>query len=134
MWPLSPLRGTLQACSTRNLSDTVTHVPAGIGGQRVRVGLTYRWRTDSLLRLLENQLNCYDVVRVVGILNDAVLTDSPHHQRPPRVGDQATILAIYTDPPGFELECSDSNGITIWLGGYSPDDLVLERVWAAPPE
>jgi len=40
----------------------------------------------------------------------------------------ATVLEVYENPSGYELECSDSDGITIWLGGYFPEDLSLELV------
>ena len=69
----------------------------------------------------------YDVVRVVSILDKAsVLVDALNCRRPPKVGDLATILEVYNDPYGFELECSDSDGYTVWLGGYTPTQLLLE--------
>jgi hypothetical protein len=34
--------------------------------------------------------------------------------RPPRIGDTATVIEIYTNPPGYELE--------------SPDDIELEKI------
>ena len=34
--------------------------------------------------------------------------------RPPRIGDIATVIEIYTNPPGYELE--------------SPDDIKLEKI------
>ncbi|MEI8373441.1 MAG: hypothetical protein WCJ35_11495 [Planctomycetota bacterium] len=76
----------------------------------------------------------YDEVRVVKVLSKAAMERFPQDQRPPQPGDTATILEIYTRPPGYELECCDDQGMTIWLGGYGPDDLELERIWQAPPE
>ena len=83
---------------------------------------------------MAQEIKQYDVVRIVRILNDAAARESPFGQRPPRIGDEATVLEIYTDPPGYELECSGSDGVTIWLGGYSPNDLELQRVGANPSE
>ena len=77
-------------------------------------------------------LDQYDVVRVTAVSDPAVLFNAHLYQRALRVGDRATLLDIYTDPPGYEFECCDSEGKTIWLGSFAPDDLVLERVWEAP--
>jgi hypothetical protein len=75
----------------------------------------------------EMKFHQYDVVRVVA-RNKPKPPESDLDQRPPAVGDIATVLEVYDNPPGYKLECSDSEGITIWLGGFSPDDLSLELV------
>ena len=75
----------------------------------------------------EMRLSQYDVVRVVAI-SKVKAPESEIDQRPPIVGDVATILEVYDNPPGYELECSDSEGITIWLGGYSLNDMSLKLV------
>ena len=81
----------------------------------------------NLRKHLPPTFSQYDVVRVVSILDkSSVLVDAPNCRRPPKVGDLATILEVYRDPYGFELECCDSDGFTIWLGGYSPAQLLLE--------
>lgn len=73
-------------------------------------------------------LSQYDVVRVVSILDMAALLDQTSNcRRMPRVGDLATILEVYSDPFGFELECTDPDGYTVWLGGYSLSQLQLAR-------
>lgn len=46
--------------------------------------------------------------------------------RQPEVGDIATIVELYSSPSGYELECSDANGITQWLMAFRPEDVVLE--------
>jgi hypothetical protein len=74
----------------------------------------------------------YDVVRIVAILDASVIGKAHPYQRPPRIGDRAAVLEIYSHPPGNELECCGTDGHTIWLGGFSPDDLVLEVVWSFP--
>ena len=76
----------------------------------------------------------YDVVRVIAIPEPSVLAKAEPYQRAPRVGDCATVVELYTDPPGYELECSDSEGSTIWLGAFAPDDLVLDREWSLRPD
>ncbi|MEL6105403.1 MAG: hypothetical protein AAFU85_05180 [Planctomycetota bacterium] len=78
-------------------------------------------------KLVPPSFGPYDVVRVVSILDEAtVIVDAPNCRRPPKMGNIATILEVYQDPYGFELECCDANGATIWLGGYTPAQLLLE--------
>jgi hypothetical protein len=48
--------------------------------------------------------------------------------RKPQVGDIAWVIEIYEDPPGYELECSDRNGITEWMQAFAPGEIVLEKV------
>jgi len=68
----------------------------------------------------------YDVVRVIGIKSNQIFQPDSFNRRGPRIGDLATILEIYSEPFGYELECSDPNGITEWLGGFGPDEMELE--------
>jgi hypothetical protein len=51
--------------------------------------------------------------------------------RPARVGDVACIVEVYEAPPGYELECSDDNGITEWLLAFSEDEADFELVTPA---
>ena len=70
----------------------------------------------------------YDVVRLVAINNQQMLESDTFNLSPPKVGDVATILEIYDDPPGYELECCDEYGITVWLLGFREGDIRLESV------
>lgn len=68
------------------------------------------------------KFSAYDVVRIERLpARDA--SDDAFNLRPPRVGDIATIIEIYTDPPGYELECSGQDGITQWLIAFSPGEM-----------
>lgn len=50
-------------------------------------------------------------------------------KRAPQVGDVATIIEIYESPSlGYELECSDENGITEWMVTFSPEEVELEII------
>jgi hypothetical protein len=70
----------------------------------------------------------FDCVRIVAIHDPAALEPSTFDERPPRIGDTATIVEIYTDPPGYELECSSrDDGRTLWLMAFAPDAIELER-------
>jgi hypothetical protein len=40
----------------------------------------------------------------------------------------ATIVEIYLEPPGYELECSDGCGVTQWLMAFGLGDVELELV------
>ncbi|WP_431476394.1 hypothetical protein [Massilia eburnea] len=70
----------------------------------------------------------YDVVRVLEIRAAIGALDDAFNLRAPAIGDVATIIEVYTSPPGYELECSDGNGITQWLMAFSPEDVDLELV------
>ena len=64
----------------------------------------------------------YDVVRVAAIRGDRFSSERPGFQRHPQVGDEGTILEVYSD--AFEVECCErSTGVTIWLEAMFPDEL-----------
>jgi hypothetical protein len=68
----------------------------------------------------------YDVVRLIAFnVQQAALSDDSNLRRP-AVGDVATIIELYSSPLGYELECSDADGITQWLFAFRPEDVVLE--------
>lgn len=69
----------------------------------------------------------YDVVRVIRI-RDARFDDAKvFYQRHPRVGDVGTVVEVYTNPIGFEVECcAAGDGKTTWLDAMYPEE--LERV------
>jgi hypothetical protein len=73
-------------------------------------------------------MQCYDGVEVVAIQNNRFYGTLIRYQRHPHVGDRGAILEVYTIPvPGFEVECSDSQGNTIWLEAMYPDELIVIR-------
>lgn len=74
------------------------------------------------------QFKQYDVVRVMALHVEATKASDAFNLRCPVIGDVATIIEIYSKPPGYELECSDVNGITQWLMAYGPEDIQLELV------
>lgn len=74
------------------------------------------------------KLSQYDVVRLKAIRVPVPTLVDACNLRQPAVGDTAYIIEIYSDPLGYELECSDANGITQWLMAFAPDDIELERV------
>lgn len=80
---------------------------------------------------MDQHFNQYDVVRVVEVLVEKPVEQSTFDMRLPQAGDVATVLEVYSAPFGYELECSDSDGKTIWLGGYSPNDCKLELMWSS---
>lgn len=70
----------------------------------------------------------FQEVRIVGFGASADLAISSEDERAPRIGDIATIIAVYDDPLGYELECSDPerSGTTIWLHAFRASDVQLE--------
>lgn len=74
------------------------------------------------------QFKQYDVVKLKAWHVDAIKVSDAFNLRPPAIGDVATIIEIYSNPPGYELECSDGNGITQWLLAFGPEDVELDLV------
>lgn len=72
------------------------------------------------------RLQRYDVVRLMGIRVPLAALADEFNLRQPVVGDVATIVEIYSKPAGYELECSDGNGITQWLMAFGFDEIELE--------
>lgn len=70
----------------------------------------------------------YDAVRVRTINVPIPCAKDEFNLRSPAIGDIAYIIEIYSNPPGYELECSDANGITQWLMSFAPEDVELELV------
>lgn len=70
----------------------------------------------------------YDVVKIMGFRTEKHTQMDAFNRRVPHVGDVATIIEIYTDPLGYELECCDANGITEWMIAFEPDEVELGQV------
>lgn len=68
----------------------------------------------------------YDVVRVKAF--HVPISASKFDLKAPAVGDVACIIEIYSNPFGYELECSDIAGITQWMTSFSPHDIDLELI------
>jgi hypothetical protein len=68
----------------------------------------------------------YDVVRIAAFKVEQPELVDETNLRQPVVGDVATIIELYSSPSGYELECSDANGITQWLMAFRPEEVVLE--------
>lgn len=64
----------------------------------------------------------YDVVRIKKLRKAIDLQPDGSSSRAPQVGDIATIIEVYQNPPSYELECSGSDGITIWLWSFANKD------------
>jgi hypothetical protein len=63
----------------------------------------------------------FDMVKVTAIRDDRFADIEVFDKRAPMVGDVGTILEVYAD--AYEVECSDSDGSTIWLAAMYPDEL-----------
>jgi hypothetical protein len=70
----------------------------------------------------------YDVVKVKSFLTEKLAEVDACNRRPPRVGDVATVIEIYSNPIGYELECSDTDGITEWMIAFEPHEVELELI------
>jgi len=70
----------------------------------------------------------YDVVRIKALREPVHFEPDGTSRRAPQVGDVATIIEVYENPPGYELECSGSDGMTEWLYAFSPDAIEFEKM------
>jgi len=67
----------------------------------------------------------FDVVKVIAIRDNRFASDEGFDKRAPLIGDVGTVLEVYAD--AYEVECSDSDGTTIWLTAMYSDE--LGSVW-----
>ena len=74
------------------------------------------------------QFSEYDCVKITAIRKPIDTADDGISRRNPVVGDIATVVMVYTDPPGYELECCDTDGVPWYLISVAIDDLDLEIV------
>lgn len=70
----------------------------------------------------------YDFVKIIRFLTKNPVQTNAFNKGEPHVGDVASIIEIYTDPLGYELECCDEQGITEWVIAFEPDEIELELV------
>lgn len=84
-------------------------------------------RCASSQRSGGSAFDLYDEVRITALHKSVHFEPDNTSRRAPRVGDVATIVEVYTNPAGYELECSDADGITEWLWAFAPDDVELEK-------
>jgi hypothetical protein len=73
-------------------------------------------------------IKIYDVVRIKELRKPVDFQSDGTSVRAPSVGDVAAVIEVYSNPRGYELECSGKDGITIWLWSFAPEDVELEVV------
>jgi len=75
-----------------------------------------------------SSVKIYDVVKIKKLHRPIDFQADGTSVRAPIVGDVAAVIEVYTTPPGYELECSAKDGITIWLHAFAPEDVELEVI------
>ncbi|MCL2914287.1 hypothetical protein L2725_10960 [Shewanella corallii] len=68
----------------------------------------------------------FSVVKIKSLHKEFKHSENSFGSRVPRVGDVATIIDVYNG--AFDLECSDQNGVTLWLELFEAKDADLELV------
>ena len=63
----------------------------------------------------------FDLAKVTAIRGERFVGAEVFDKRAPAVGDVGTILEVYAD--AYEVECSDSDGSTIWLEAMYSDEI-----------
>lgn len=78
-----------------------------------------------------SEFRLYDRVCVRQLLHPLGHYDGWHvNQRPPQVGEAGTIVEILQAPgmpDRFVVECSGADGVCIWLGDFSAQELELHN-------
>ena len=82
---------------------------------------------NEALYLLGSRVKQYSVVKIKSLYAEFKHSDQSFGSRAPRVGDEGTIVEVYGDD--FYIECSDKNGVTIWLEIIGPNDADLELLY-----
>jgi hypothetical protein len=75
-----------------------------------------------------SSVKIYDVVNIKELRKHIGFQPDGTSVRAPRVGDVAPVIEVYSSRPGYELECSGKDGITIWLWAFAPQDVELEVI------
>ena len=79
--------------------------------------------------------NELDHVRVVRLNHPTrEVTGTERVRRQPVVGDSGTVVALVkhaSKPPGYDVECVDAAGMTLWLAEFDRDELALVPTRAA---
>jgi len=73
-------------------------------------------------------LSVFDGVRVLSVEYVVPWSDFAEDARPPRIGDVATVVEVLHapgHPDGFECECVDDHGRTLWLATFHAEALEL---------
>lgn len=72
----------------------------------------------------------YDFVEILNIHKlEGFNLDKGINRRKPQLGDRAFIIEIYSKPySGYELECSDSEGVSSWMHAFKPEDIELKLI------
>jgi len=80
-----------------------------------------------MLYVLGSRVKQYSVVKIKSLYTEFKHSDQSFGSRAPQVGDEGTIVEVYGDD--FYIECSDKNGVTIWLEIFGPNDAELELLY-----
>ena len=75
-----------------------------------------------------SSVKIYDVVKIEKIHRPIDFQLDGTSVRAPAVGDVAAVIEVHTTQPGYELECSGKDGITIWLHAFAPEEIELKKV------
>lgn len=78
------------------------------------------------MRIVSSGFGRFDLVRILRISRPGHTPSISTWQREPRVGDVAVILDVYESPAGYELECTDDTGRTLWVEPFRLDEIELE--------
>jgi hypothetical protein len=109
-----------------------TTAPEGDRPLRVGSGQNSTFCNRSSIELFighaMSSVKIYDMVTIKKLHKPIDFQSDGISVRAPIVGDVAAVIEVYTTPPGYELECSEKDGITLWLHAFAPEEVELEVV------
>jgi hypothetical protein len=112
-----------ETCPNCGNSSSVIPVPRGLAQQILR----YVQEAEAERGIAPPLLKQYALVRIRRLWRASGAYDGwKINKRPPEVGDVGTILDVLREPlcpDRYVVECSGPNGIDIWLGDFSANEL-----------
>jgi hypothetical protein len=94
---------------------------AGFGHKRSSIG-------PFFIGYVMSSVKIYDLVKIKKLHKPIDFQPDGTSLRAPMDGDVAAVIEVYATPPGYELECSGKDGITIWLHAFAPEEVELEVI------
>ncbi len=70
-----------------------------------------------------------DRIKLTRLVRNNQFVKDAFNTRRPATGDVATVMDVFTGPvEGYELECVDHRGDTVWRLGFAADEIEYELV------
>lgn len=85
------------------------------------------WQEQSFVVVSIMRCMQYDVIKIVEFNVQQAAFSDESNLRQPSAGKGRIIIEVYSLSTGYELECSNEDGITQWIVAFRPVVLDLRR-------